>query len=66
MKRCSIHASGVSRARRSTSSAASIGRLAGGNSAAWSIRPLEQGAAGVGHAGGTALRLAGHSRRLPA
>ena len=38
-KRCSIQAWGVARAARSTSIAASIGRLAGGNSAAWSIRP---------------------------
>ena len=36
-KRLRIHACGVPRAQRSTSIAASIGRLAGGNSAAWSI-----------------------------
>ena len=67
MKRSRIHAFSVARAARSASIASGMGSDAGGNSAAWSISPPSSARAGVvAHAGGIALRLAGHSRALPA
>ena len=67
MKRSSIQACELARARRSASSASDMSHRGRREQRRVVDQAAEQSTAGVAaHAGGIELRLAGHSRALPA